>query len=277
MSTASNLAPDAFVGTAAAYLRYRPPYPRALLDDLLARTGARGAGVLLDLACGPGRVALDLAPAFAAVWAVDLEPEMVALGQQEAARRGLGHVVWQVGRAEDLDLPAGSVDLITVGEAFHRLDQRLIARKALHWLRPGGWLATLGMDGIFAGREAWQQAAAAVARRWSERASGAGIAQARPGNAVGPGADARALQAAGFADVQSHAFAEPRAWSPDAIVGYLRSTSVCSARALGEHSAPFEAELRAVLADEAQAEAAAEAGAFHETLRSGYTIGRRPD
>ena len=49
---------DAFAGTATYYARYRVPYPAALLQDLLARAGLTGAGRLLDLPCGPGRIAL---------------------------------------------------------------------------------------------------------------------------------------------------------------------------------------------------------------------------
>ncbi len=129
MDTPPNLRPDAFAGTAMAYLRHRPPYPKPLLDDLLARMAGRKATALLDLACGPGRVVLDLAAAFDTVWAIDLEPEMIEVGKHEAARRGIGHINWLVGRAEDLELAPSSLDLITIGEAFHRLDQPVIARE----------------------------------------------------------------------------------------------------------------------------------------------------
>jgi SAM-dependent methyltransferase len=269
MTTPPNLRQDAFVGTASAYLRYRPPYPKALLDDLLVRTAAPPTGALLDLACGPGRVPLELAPAFESVWAIDLESEMIDVAKQEAARRGISHVNWRVGRAEELALPPCSVDLITIGEAFHRLDQRLIAHKALAWLRPGGCLATLGTQGIFAGREAWQIAATGVARRWSSQAFPSGWAQARPGNDIGPGADERVLRACGFIEVESRSFAEPRDWSLEAIVGYLRSTSVCSEKALGQQFAAFEAELRSTLTVEGDGDV------FHENMQSGYTVGRK--
>ena len=113
---AANLRPDAFAGTAAAYLRFRPPYPRALLDDLLREVPGRD--MLIDLACGPGRIALDLAGAFTAVHANDLEPEMIATGKAEAARRGIGNVRWSIGRAEDRAFAGASIDLVTIGEAF---------------------------------------------------------------------------------------------------------------------------------------------------------------
>src|SRR5690242_17797334 len=96
---------DAFAGTAAGDLAGRPPYPAALWDDLFSRAPAPPEGRLLDLACGPGRIALALADRFADIWAVDLEPEMIAAGRAEAARRGVAHVRWQVGAAEAFVAP----------------------------------------------------------------------------------------------------------------------------------------------------------------------------
>lgn len=269
MSAPANLRADAFAGTASAYLRFRPPYPKAMLDDLLRHAAPPAGGLLLDLACGPGRVALDLAGSFASVWANDLEPEMIEVGRQEAARRDIGGVAWLVGRAEDLTLAPNSIDLITIGEAFHRLDQNLIAEKALGWLRPGGSLATLGTDGLLDGREAWQKTVADIARRWMSRAFPAGWAQGLAGADLGPGAPERVLRAAGFAQVASRSFREPSDWSFEEIVGYLQSMSVCSKTALGEDFPQFEADLRAALSDEP-------AASFHEELGCGYTLGRKP-
>src|SRR5918911_4618032 len=97
--------PDAFAGTATYYLRYRVPYPQSLLKDLVERAGITGEGRLLDLACGPGRVALALVSSFREVWAIDLEPEMIEVGQTEATRRGVNTIKWMVGKAEDLQAP----------------------------------------------------------------------------------------------------------------------------------------------------------------------------
>ena len=52
-----NLRADAYAGTADAYVRFRVPYPPALLERVRRRARLSGAGRLLDLGCGPGRVA----------------------------------------------------------------------------------------------------------------------------------------------------------------------------------------------------------------------------
>lgn len=221
MAERANLLPGAFAGTAGAYVRYRPPYPKPVLDDVLGYAARPPGGALLDLACGPGRLALDLAASFATVWAVDLEPEMIAVGQEEAARRGVANVTWSVDRAEDLAAPPAGFDLITIGEAFHRLDQGLIARRALDWLKPGGCLATLGCRGVLDGEEPWQRTATEVARRWMARAFPGGWGVAREGAAFGPGSHAPVLRQPGFVDVTDRSFEEPRDWSLEQIVGYL--------------------------------------------------------
>jgi ubiquinone/menaquinone biosynthesis C-methylase UbiE len=270
MDDAPNLKPDAFVGTAEAYARHRPPYPPALLDALVATVARGSPSALLDLACGPGRIALDLAAAFDRVVAVDLEPEMVTVGTREAARRGIDNVVWSIAAAEQFQASAAAFDLVTIGEAFHRLDQRLVAIAALRWLRPGGCLATLGAAGILAAEGPWQAAAADVAHRWMARAFPDGWAEARSGAATGPEAYEQLLRAAGFVDVVSDAFTAPQAWTIESIVGYFESTSVCSRRALGKHFAGFEDELRATLLP------LAEGGVFHEAARFGFTLARKP-
>jgi len=134
---------DAFRGTAEYYAQYRPPYPQALVDDLLGRAGVSGERPLLDLACGPGRLAIPLASRFREVWAVDIEPEMIAVGRGIAARRGITNIRWQTGRAEDVEAEPASFELTVVGEAFHRLDQRIVVEKALRWLPPGCCIATM--------------------------------------------------------------------------------------------------------------------------------------
>lgn len=269
METARNLADDAFAGTAAAYLRYRPPYPKPLLDDLLARAGTPEQGLLVDLACGPGRLALDLAPRVASVVAIDLEPEMIEAGRAEAERRGIGNVEWRIGRAEAAEIAAGSADLITIGEAFHRLDQRRIAECAMDWSKPGGVLATMGTEGLLAGGETWKQTVAEVARRWMARAFPEGWGAGRRDAALGAEGSAEMLRRAGFTEVESFEFSEPRGWSFEAILGYLRSTSVCSEKALGADGPAFEAELRAALAP-------APGEVFRETLKASYTFARKP-
>ncbi|MFN8616942.1 MAG: class I SAM-dependent methyltransferase [Dehalococcoidia bacterium] len=265
----ANIAPNAFAGTAEDYARYRPPYPAGMVDDLLTRVSGRTR--LLDLACGPGRIALALVSQFESVLAVDSEPEMVAVGQRLASERGIANVSWRVSRAEELTLPASSLDLITIGEAFHRLDQPEVLASAMRWLHPGGVIASMGSTGILQGREPWQTAVTELAREWTRDVFPDGWAQSRPGATAGPGAEAEAMRRAGFTGVESRTFTIDRTWTAAEIPGYLRTTSVCSRRVLGARHTAFESALRdALLAMNPD-------GLFFERMEFGYTAGQRPD
>ena len=137
MESTPNFRSDLYQGTAEYYDRCRVPYPAVLIDDLVVRSGLSGTGRLLDLACGPGRVTFALCGHFAHVLAVDQEEESVSYARTLAAERGVGHIRWQSGRAEDLDI-SRDFEMVTVGDAFHRLDRRRIADLAAEWLQPGG-------------------------------------------------------------------------------------------------------------------------------------------
>jgi len=265
-----NFPVDAFAGTAIYYIRYRVPYPEGLLTDLVARAGITGKGRLLDLACGPGRVALALVASFQEIWAIDLEPEMIVVGQQEAIQREVNNITWMVGKAEELEAPPASFALITIGEAFHRLDQQRVAKHTLQWLQPGGCVAILGGYGLTSGTEPWQCLVAAIVRQWTRRTAAHNAVSAPPQPGSGPDHNERVLRATGFAEVASYSFIAPYDWTIDTIIGNLYSTSFCSKHVLGDNAAAFEAELKAALL------AYDPSGKYHEQMRFGYTLGRKP-
>lgn len=267
MDLPANLRPGAFIGTAEVYAKYRPPYPRRLLNDLLEHAGGARA-LLVDLATGPGRVALDLADAFDHVIAIDLEPEMIDLARRRATERGIENIEWQVARAEDVALAPGIVDLVTIGEAFHRLDQAHVARLALGWLRPGGCLATMGANERFTGDQPWERTLSAVCDRWMDRAFPEGWGLVMPGQAPGPEAREQVLRDAGFSMVEVHEFDVPLELAFEDIIGHLESTSTCSRRALKGGFDEFAADLRAAIDPDGT-------GRFVETMRWGYTLARK--
>ncbi len=92
---------------------HRPPYAPALYDFLLERVPQRR--MLVDLGCGPGKVAAALADRFTDVVAIDPAAAMI-----DAARALHAHpsIAWRRGRAEDAQLP-GTIDLVTAGTSIH--------------------------------------------------------------------------------------------------------------------------------------------------------------
>jgi SAM-dependent methyltransferase len=263
--------PNLYRGTARAYDQFRPPYPAGLIADLSARTGSAGGGRLLDLACGTGQVAFALSAGFAEVWALDQEPGMIDVAREKAARSGeSARFRFVTGAAEELAAPAGHFDLVTIGNAFHRLPRAVVARAIVGWLRPGGYLALLWGGSPWLGDEPWQHALTTTMDRWQSRPGAyeripAGYAEARDART-----DAQILTEAGFEVMGRYSFIVKRDWTAAEIAGYLASTSVLSQQALGEGAAEFDAELRRDL-DAAQPD-----GRFRQETEMAYDLARRP-
>ena len=71
--------------------------------------------------------------------------------------------------AEDVD-PEEIFELVTIGNAFHRLPRRRIAGLAAGWLRRGGHLALLwGSTPMNNGTARWQHTFAEAVLDWTER------------------------------------------------------------------------------------------------------------
>jgi hypothetical protein len=176
-----------------------------------------------------------------------------------------------LGRAEELDARPESFDLITIGDAFHRLDRPLIAQRALQWLSPGRCLATVGCFGITTGSEPWQLLLREVAMKWRDQASRSRpTASSQPDAPRGFANDREVLAAAGFEDVASYDFTFPYTWTVRSIIGNLYSTSWWSQRVVGTFASQFEADVTQVLLSYDAS------GQYPETMRFGYTLARKP-
>jgi SAM-dependent methyltransferase len=263
-------AANLYRGSAGFYDRYRLPYPEAMLADLARRAGVSGRGCLLDLACGTGQLAFPLRRWFAEVWAVDQEPDMVDVVRAKAAAAGAGEVRPAVSSAEALDAGPGSFEVAVIGNAFHRLDRDLVARRVFGWLKPGGCLALCWTSSPWVGQQDWQRELAAVMGRW-KAALGAGdrapagwdlARQCRP--------DARVLSDAGFETAGRYEFTSGHRWSLPELAGHIRSTSVLPPPVLGDQAGVFDDDLAASLSPHG------DGGAFAETVSFAYELARKP-
>lgn len=257
--------PDLYRGTARFYDRVRVPYPAPLLDDLCRRTNARGQGRLLDLACGTGQLAFGLASRFAEVRAVDQEPEAIDLARTNARARRVRNVRWVVGRAEDIEADH-DFNLVTVGNAFHRLQRRRVAESARSWLTPGGHFALVWSTSPWDGDQEWQRVLAQTMRDWVEVAHAVDRVPANLDQHLTDEPHAAVLTEAGFAVIGEHDFPTPHEWTIERLNGFLYSTSVLSKVALGSHAPAFEHDLRERLLQVAPDNVLRESIGFHYTL-----------
>ncbi|MET0158659.1 MAG: methyltransferase domain-containing protein [Acidimicrobiales bacterium] len=120
------------------YVAARPSYPSAVFDLLADELGLGPETDVLDLAAGTGKLTEDLVARGARVVAVEpvaaMRERLVALLPDIDARDGT---------AEALPLDDASVDLVTVGQAFHWFDAPTALAEIRRVLRPGGGLAMI--------------------------------------------------------------------------------------------------------------------------------------
>jgi len=119
---------------AEAYDRFRPTYPDAVIDELL---GPVPVGLdVLDVGCGTGIAARQIARRGATVLGVELAPRMAEIA------RGHGIDV-EVAAFEAWDSAGRTFDRVTSAQAWHWLDLPVATAKAASVLRPDGTLCLL--------------------------------------------------------------------------------------------------------------------------------------
>ena len=270
MADEVRFAADLYRGTAAAYERYRLPYPAAMTADLVRSAQVSGRGRLLDLACGTGQLAFPLRGWFAEVWAVDQEPDMVEAVRAKAATAGARNLRPVVSSAETLGAQPEYFELAVIGNAFHRLDRDLAAGRIFGWLQPGGHLALCWSSMPWAGEQSWQRALAAALDRWkaalgAEQRIPAGWEQAQSRRP-----DSEVLSDAGFELAGNHEFAIDHRWTQPELAGLIRSTSFLPAAVLADQAAAFDADLAASLGPHS------DDGVFPQTVSFVYELARKP-
>jgi len=121
---------------ASLYDRYRLPYAPQAVDDLLAPAGA--APVVADVGAGTGQLARLFAPRCDRVYGV--EPDLAMRQVAAKALASWSNIELVAASAEQTTLAGESVDLLVIGNAFHRIRPEACA-ELRRVLRPGGWIA----------------------------------------------------------------------------------------------------------------------------------------
>lgn len=120
-----------FETSGADYDRYRPGFPTAALDAMVATRVATA----LDLGAGTGKFTRLLVDRADEVIAVEPSEQML-----EVLRVNLPSVDARPGGAEAIPCPDASVDLVTVAQAFHWFDREPACAEMARVLRPNGVL-----------------------------------------------------------------------------------------------------------------------------------------
>lgn len=108
-------------------------------DAALEMAGLAPGGRLLDLACGPGTLALRAAKTAGRIDAIDFSPEMIAILKREIAARGIDNIEPLCGDGQDLPYDDDSFDAAFSMFGLMFFPDRMAGYAELYrTLRPGG-------------------------------------------------------------------------------------------------------------------------------------------
>ena len=258
-----------YLGSAPYYVRGRLPYAPGLADALRTALALDGRGRLLDVGCGPGVLALLLAPLFDEVVGVDPDAGMLAEAERRAAEGGIGNTRWVQLRAEALPAGLGHFRVATFGQSFHWMEQDRVATTILAMLDPGGAFVHISDDKTpheehdepLPYPAPPHELIRALVRRFLGPVRRAGQGVLPHGT---PGGEAAVLQRAGFTGPERLLLPAGKVVvrSADDVVAAAFSRSDSAPHLFGDRLAAFEAALRDLL---------------HATSPSGRFAERVPD
>src|SRR6266481_5895551 len=133
-----------FANRVENYLRYRPRYPREIVDLLKNECSLGPESVIADLGSGTGFLAEMFLANGNLVYGVEPNGEMREAG--EGLLQDYPRFKSVNSLAEATGLAAQSVDFVTAGQAFHWFDRSKCRAEFKRILRPGGWVVLVWND-----------------------------------------------------------------------------------------------------------------------------------
>jgi len=130
---------ERFTGRVEEYERYRLRYPTWVVEVLRDRCGLRAGDLVADVGAGTGMLAEILLEAANPVVAIEPNAEMRLVCSRLTERYAGLRVVDAA--AEATGLEDASVDLVSVGRAFHWFERERALKEFQRILKPGGWVA----------------------------------------------------------------------------------------------------------------------------------------
>jgi ubiquinone/menaquinone biosynthesis C-methylase UbiE len=132
---------ERFTNRVDHYVKYRPSYPRAVLDLLESECGLTRSSVVADVGSGTGILSELFLENGNHIFGIEPNSEM-----REACERRLGEhprFTSVAGAAEATTLDDHSVDFVTAGQAFHWFDPERARAEFARILKPGGWVTLI--------------------------------------------------------------------------------------------------------------------------------------
>lgn len=120
----------------SVYAKARPDYPKALFDYLENKNIISSDCTVADIGSGTGIFSMQLAPFAEKVFAVEPNDDMRTNAESKFCQ--LPNIISVKATAENTSLLDGSIDLVTVAQAFHWFDRKAFKTECNRILKPGG-------------------------------------------------------------------------------------------------------------------------------------------
>jgi SAM-dependent methyltransferase len=132
---------ERFSNRVANYVKYRPNYPKEVLETFRTKMNLREDSIVADIGAGTGISSKMFLENGNTVFGVEPNAAM-----REAAKEFLKdfpNFKAIEGTAENTSLSDDSVDFVVAAQAFHWFDKEKTRREFLRILRPGGFIALI--------------------------------------------------------------------------------------------------------------------------------------
>ena len=130
-----------FDSLAMDYDRFRPGYPRAIINEVVALSSLKSSSRLFEIGCGTGKATVHFASHGYLIDCVDPGKKLLGLAKENC--RNWPQVSFQLGKFEEASVEADSYDLVYSAQAFHWVDPAVRMIKVARALKAGGSLALL--------------------------------------------------------------------------------------------------------------------------------------
>lgn len=135
---------DRFTRTAEVFSSFAVSDRIASAESLAEMVGAGRDDLAVDLACGPGTLALRFARHVRWVCGLDLTPAMLARARETTSAEGLTNLSFAIGDAQSLPFPDNSLDVAVTSYSLHHMsDPARVVAEMTRVVRKGGRVGIL--------------------------------------------------------------------------------------------------------------------------------------
>jgi len=121
------------------YIRYRPGYPKELMELLKQKCSLKPESVIADIGSGTGLLSRMFLENENVVYGVEPNLDMRQAGERLLSAYPRFHSI--IGTAENTTLADHSMDFVTAAQAAHWFDREKARSEFIRILKPDGWAA----------------------------------------------------------------------------------------------------------------------------------------